>query len=397
MANAKFPQAVSYLLQNDRLLGEVIVNLPRKYVSQRQSALVLKWSQDLLTLEIDEEQLDKLRIDELVSQLAHDAYHIIWEHPIRYAHSKHPHLATIACDMAVNEYLKEAPADSWTRSEVEKITRTAFEAQAGSASYLRELLALSLEKRQELARHFKAKAGHQHTEATPRWINAPAGNDIKRKAQIRRLTHQAYQSLTQHQRGLLPASLNSYLKKSDEQFALPPQAAIWRLMGQVPSGYEPSRARFNRRQPWRMDLMGKITRFKSRLYVFVDNSGSMGDEDIGRVLDLCQRLAGRVDTEITVISFDAAIQGPAQHIQAGKPIKYVRFGGGGTSFQVIFDWLADHHLPLTVPIVILTDGWGETRINQAGYHNVLWLLTTDSALSLKQVHGQVVHLRKLRK
>ena len=397
MASQQLSKAISRLLQQDRLLGEVMVRMPRKYLSDGQDGLSLNWHDDVLHLEIAEQKIQQISMDELVSQLAHEAYHIIWGHPIRYAHTTHPQLAAIACDMAVNEYLADPPANSWTRAEVEKISRTSFPAQAGSRVYLQQLLSLPLAKQQQLTNRLQAKANrHDNRLPVHRWINAPSGNDVKRQAQIKCLTKQAYQSSTQHQRGLLAASLNSWLAKSHDQFAFPIQAVIWRLLGQVPSGYEESRARFNRRQPWRMDLMGKISKYKSRLYVFVDNSGSMGDQDISRLLDLCQRLASRLDTALTIVSFDAAIQGPVQHLQAGQSIDLIRHGSGGTSFQVIFNWLKEQHLPMTAPVIILTDGWGETELDQFGFHNVLWLLTTNSDLSVKQVQGQVIHLRKLK-
>lgn len=389
-----FSQVVGQLLSDERLLGEVIVRLPRSYVDDDKVPVYLAWHEDELTLYINVPLVASMRLDEMEHQLAHEAYHVIWGHPVRYLHTDHPQLAAVACDMAVNEYLDEPPAGSWTRATVEKITRISFPARAGSADYLQQLLSMPLEKQQQLASKMRT-AGSSTTQAGHyRWINADTGNDLKRRAQVRQLTRQAYQSLTERQRGLLPGTLTQELHPSQGHYALPLQTAIWHLLGQVPSGYTPSRARFNRRQPWRMDLMGQVTKYNSRLYVFVDNSGSMGDADIGRLLDLCQRLVNRLDTEMILQSFDARLQGPVQQVSGGRRVKFVRYGGGGTSYQPIFDWLRKQGLAKNVPVIVLTDGWGESEVNQFGFRNVLWLLTTNSPLSVRHPLGQVVHLRR---
>lgn len=392
----RFSQAVGELLKDERLLGEIIVRLPRSYVDEGKTPVYLAWHDDQLTIHIDLTLLASMRMDELEHCLAHEAYHVIWGHPLRYMHTAHPQLAAIACDMAVNEYLDEPPRNSWTRAMVEKITRTSFPARAGSATYLQQLLSMPLAKQQQLASQLKSggpstKEGNQH-----RWINDQVGNELKRQAQVSQLRQQAYQSLTEHQRGLLPGNLAQQLQPIQEHYDLPLRQAIWHLLGQVPSGHTPSRARFNRRQPWRMDLMGQVTKYDSHLYVFIDNSGSMADADISRLLDLCQRIVDRLDTKIVLQSFDAALQGPVQQLSHGQKIKFVRYGGGGTSYQPIFNWLRDQHLAKNVPVIILTDGWGEREVDQAGFHNVLWLLSTDYTISVKQPLGQVIHLRRYR-
>ncbi|MBT8951606.1 hypothetical protein BTI19_09760, partial [Lactobacillus delbrueckii subsp. bulgaricus] len=57
-----------------------------------------------------------------------------------------------------------------------------------------------------------------------------------------------------------------------------------RGLGQIPSGTKASHARFNRRQPARMEIPGQIGDTRLDLQVYVDNSGSISDLMLQRLL-----------------------------------------------------------------------------------------------------------------
>ena len=158
-----------------------------------------------------------------------------------------------------------------------------------------------------------------------------------------------------------------------------------RLLGRIPSGKQDTRARFNRRQPLRMELPGQIDRLNADIYAFVDNSGSMSDQEIAGVLTELQYLTVQLNSQVEIIPFDARVHSEqATRLQPGKNVSYQRTGGGGTCFQTIFDWLQKQHVSRQqATVVILTDGWGESELAVHGYRNVLWLLSTESELSVK--------------
>jgi len=181
-----------------------------------------------------------------------------------------------------------------------------------------------------------------------------------------------------------------------------PAALAWRRLivkglGQMPSGKRPSRARFNRRQPARMELPGQISDTRLAVQVYVDNSGSISDNTLQYLLSQVATLTQAVTATITVKAFDAIVQ-PGQTYQANLPqqIRFVRHGGGGTVYQSIFDDLARAHLTnRTTLALILTDGRGERTIDDHGFTNVIWLLAHQrDHLSVQPAIGQVVTLRK---
>ena len=93
----------------------------------------------------------------------------------------------------------------------------------------------------------------------------------------------------------------------------------------------------------------------------------------------------QLNSQVEIIPFDAKVHSEqATRLQPGKNVSYQRTGGGGTCFQAVFDWLQKQHVSRQqATVVILTDGWGESELAVHGYRNVLWLLSTESELSVK--------------
>lgn len=405
MARQVIAYAVSRILAKQRLLGEILMRIPRQMVAANDAVVALVWQQDQLTLVIDFRQLRSLRAGEIESLLMHEAYHVLWQHPLRYDQTDHPELTTVACDVTVNQYLDEPPQGTMTLSQLERLTRVHFQSGQSSSYYRRQLLALPLKQQKRVAQYLQASHDTQRKGASRKlhgplethagWQIHGEANQLLRTAQLKKVVQGNLEALTQRQRGLLPERIRQTLGPMQEQVQLPINAAIRRVLGAVPNGKQDSRARFNRQQPLRLELPGQITKYVSRLYVFVDQSGSMPDKMVKGLLDLCQRLVTQLDTEVVVVAFDAAIEGKPQQLKsAADHLENLRQGGGGTSYQPIFDYLKAQRRAKNTPILILTDGWGDEQIDDHGFHNVLWLLTTDSPLSVKNIPTNVMHLRR---
>ena len=159
-------------------------------------------------------------------------------------------------------------------------------------------------------------------------------------------------------------------------------------MGTAIDGQRASFARFNRRQPYRMDLPGRVSRLVTPVEIFVDQSGSMGDATVARLLKMVVALVHQQGWQVHLTAFDAAIQG---RLAVGQ---LRRLGGGGTRFAAIFEDLRVRRVIPTTPILILTDGAGEEELDARPYQNVLWLLTTGAKLSVQDPPGSYFHLRK---
>ncbi len=333
------------------------------------------------------EQVNRQRLDDLVNDLRHQALHIIWQHPLRYAQERDRSLVNVACDVAVNQYLTTPPAGTMTLARLEQILHQPLPVQADSQTYLQILRNLDQRQQTRLATELKkSQASTQHQG----WYQN--GNQLIRQGNLKQVVRQSIHHLTARQRGTLPQAVREILMPTSQHYRLPFRQAFWRLVGQVPSGYQESRARFNRRQPQRLELPGRVTRLVTRLTVFVDQSGSMSNDTLSKVVGMLNELAKQADIEMQVGDFDAQVQTPP------KPVNHLaafeRHGGGGTSYQAVFDYLADHNFSRQTPVIIVTDGWGEHKIDDHGYHRVLWLLTSQDHLSVQQPVGQVIRLEE---
>jgi predicted metal-dependent peptidase len=172
------------------------------------------------------------------------------------------------------------------------------------------------------------------------------------------------------------------------------RAVLKRGLGQVPAGRQAAYGRFNRRQPVRMELPGNIVRTWQRVAVFVDESGSMGNQEISYLLGQMATSLAVYPAQVTVYPFDTTVDEAASFRLEKRPQHLSRTGGGGTRFQAVFDrlprLLAGSDQPL---VVILTDGYGEERVQSTLPVTVVWLLTSPVAeFSVVNAPGTVVSL-----
>ena len=403
-------EAIIIILQKQRLFGEVLLQLPRENDLQLPVMMRLRWEDDRLVLVINPEKLANVRNDELQSLLEHEALHLIWMHPLRYASYPHQDLVQIATDVAVNQYLTEPPQGTVTLSQLEKALRQKLMPKLDSQDYLNILEQLPAEQQEKLHQPgLKLNGGKQKENTTADKVKTAdthngwqesktsqqISNQIVRLANIKRILNNSWRQTPQRDRGLLPGNVRSQLQKVQKTKIVDWRQVFRHQFGLIARGQVNSHARFNRRQPLRMDLPGKVTRLDPAVDIFVDNSGSVTDQEIVQTLTTLEKMLKKTKLTANVYSFDARVT-TKQKLHDGKKLDFRRTGGGGTSFQCIFDYLHQHHLTKRNRIIIIiTDGWGEERINNYHYQNVYWLMMTKAnQLSVKEPRGRVLEMRR---
>lgn len=401
-------EAIIIILQKQRLFGEVLLQLPRENDLQLPAMMGLRWEDNRLVLVINPEKLANVRNDELQSLLEHEALHLIWMHPLRYASYPHQDLVQIATDVAVNQYLTEPPQGTVTLSQLEKALRQKLMPKLDSQDYLNILEQLPAEQQEKLHQPgLKLNGGKQEENATADEVkiadthngwqesktSQQISNQVVRLANIKQILNRSWRQTPQRDRGLLPGNVRSQLQKVQKTKIVDWRQVFRHQFGLIARGQVNSHARFNRRQPLRMDLPGKVTRLDPAVDIFVDNSGSVTDQEIVQTLTILEKMLKKTKLTANVYSFDARVT-TKQKLHDGKKLDFRRTGGGGTSFQCIFDYLHQHHLTKRNRIIIITDGWGEERINDYHYQNVYWLMMTKAnQLSVKEPPGRVLEMR----
>lgn len=402
---------VTAILHHHRLLGEILLQLPRVYDPATSGAVGIAWQGNQLVLKINSQELVKLRIDDAQILLEHEALHVIWRHPLRYAAYPHQGLVQLATDVAVNQYLPAAPAGTVTLGQLERLLRQRLPEKQDSQDYLAVLEKLSPEERDRLHRAgIKLNGNHKGKKAAPGkntpttdthdgWYhhgNSVTVNQQVRIGKIRQLLQKAWSQTPQRDRGLLPGEIQQQLNMHPTKVATPLwQEVLRRQLGSVVAGKQESHARFNRRQPLRMDLPGQVSHLVPDLQIFVDNSGSVPDKELARAIDAINGMVKQFRLSATVYTFDAHVNSPGQKLRPGVKVKRERHGGGGTSFQSVFDFLCHQRIAKRAVVIIITDGWGETTIRNHHYQNVYWLLTTERGqLSVPSRANHVFELKE---
>lgn len=393
--------AIVQVLQQRRLLGEILIQLPRQIDDQGHPTIGLRWQDNQLRLVVTTKYLQNVDAEMMVLMLEHQALHVLWQHPFRYQNAIHPGLVKVATDVAVNQYLPATPVGTVDLGQLERLLRRKLPRQQDSGVYLKILETLTIPEQERLKKagwqlEKRQPSGTQAGDSHRGWQSGSqmANSQSIRLAHLRALSQRAYQRTPRRDRGLIPGNLLAVIQGTTQEPELNWRTILRQQVGLVVHGRRDTHARFNRRQPLRIELAGQVSRLVNELLVFVDNSGSVPDQELSQVWGELRNLQQRYDVSFTSYPFDARVH--EREAQTGnRPIKLQRSGGGGTAFQPIFDFLNNNRVnPATHQVVIITDGYGEQTINQYQYTNVDWLLTgSPQELSVTNVQGKILSMK----
>ena len=200
-------------------------------------------------------------------------------------------------------------------------------------------------------------------------------------------TTQASEVNEGHYRGLIPGDLiDEAIHGKAKRGKLPLRTVIQRGLGKLKQGVERTFTRVNYKQGNRPDILkGSRNILNKEIICYVDNSGSMGENEINFALNEISAIAAKTKSKQTVYPFDTQVySNNPQYVEKDGRFKFFPTGRGGTSFQPVFDHLKEskkNDNNSTVCIVI-TDGWGESTIDTHGFRNVVWILVEEKKNTL---------------
>lgn len=390
---ALLTQATMTLLGSQRLYGELLVRLPKTLLHGQQAALQLQ-VKPALTLAVDPDRLLVLCQTgaALTAVLKHVLGHLIWRHLDRYADQTDDPLVQLATDLAVNEYIPDLPKGAFSRSQINFQYHLNLLPKQDSATYLHAL------NQSDLGQNKRGQAFHSgHDTQLPTVTQLDSheqwqGTDDAVKAAVDQLLSDAWFNTPEKQRGLLPSAIQQQLRVIQQPLSFNWRQLLQRGLGNAVRLRDDAYNRFDRRQPYRLELPGSRVSTVRTVVVFVDQSGSMSDTEVATVLGQVMTLLKRYQDTLIVVPFDAAVHADQlQRVRHAGQLHQQRFGGGGTAYQPIFNWLLEQgYRDENAVAMILTDGHGEARVDQHRFTNVIWgLTTTVSDLSVHQPIGSV--------
>lgn len=413
-------------LRQQPFYGHLLVQLPRRYEHTARTLFALGWQGTQLGLLINDRYWSTVvNIDEIQAMLVHLSLHLLWEHPLRYAFDTDVDTVAIATDVAVNQVMDPPLPQTWTLAALNQRLDRHLPANADSQLYLKALresgaqsavLGSSTDFKQiklndassqpTAVQHHQndrqrvdqiKSAKRQLVDDPSTWQTLSRRDTQSANEQIHSLFQQALEQTTSVQRGRLPSTVTAQISRLRQRWRNQPwQSRLAQFIGSTPQGQQTSHARFNRRQPYRMELPGQLQRRVAELVIAIDESASIDSDTLATFLTTVQAIMRSTPAPIMVLFFDAKVQRSVT-LAAGQtklPMTFLRRQvGGGTRFQAIFDYLTSQAKLGMPPIVlVLTDGQGESVITAGGFTRVLWLVTVGHDLSVQSPPGWVFPL-----
>ncbi|MFY1048803.1 VWA-like domain-containing protein [Apilactobacillus sp. 1-1-2] len=375
------------LIRNKSFYGEILLHLNRNADDTIDSFLALKWSNNRLELAYNPTHLkdDLADANDLIAILEHLAMHIIWLHPLRYFN--HNQLNDVASDVAVNQYVSDVYSKGWTLDKLNYQYNLDMKPNLDSSQYAKQLYDLFSQDKQDGVgkldnANLRIVDNHRYFNEDGNISNQ--GYD-QRKKSIDSLLRDVYSQY----RGDLSMAVDKQIK-SVVMPRINLQQIVRRITGNKSNRPKKNYTRFNRRQPYRMDLPGRIRGQSENVNVFIDSSGSISDDQYANMVSVVKAIQSIPNIEVNCYTFDAEV-----HAISDRLISNQRLLQGGTKYQSIVDYVHEHKLA-SQGCIVFTDGKGEEYLNQPNF-NITWvLLGYENELSVRNQKANVLYLDQIR-
>lgn len=374
-------QAARQLLDESRFYGEILLRLTRVYDVEAKNAVDVRYATHQWQLVINPVLFAATypTTENIRGILEHQVLHLVWQHPIRYGGVRTENLrrvVNLATDLAVNQYVQADFAGKVLPAKFSQRFHIQLPAFADSQKYY-DLLLPFMDDLPTTGGTIGDEAPHAGW-ATNQHTATEAG------AALQNLINQAQTDVQVAGRGR-SAGLGTQAIAIHSTHTLNWRRILTNQRIHQAAEYHDTRARFNRRQPYRIDLLGQVLNQQVQVVVFVDQSASINEVLAVRFVNEAHAIQRQIQGQVELYAFDSAVYPLAD------PSK--RHQGGGTTFQALFDELKTAHFHWQqTQVVILTDGAGEELVKQHHFKNVTWVLPVKQVLSVSKPVGRVIYL-----
>jgi len=344
--------------------------------------------------------LDSLTDSELDFVMMHEILHVVLQHCLREDNREHEEF-NIACDIVVNSNILLENNMSRNSITLKKYGESMHIAPDGKEGYeyTAEQVYNMLPKRKKkkgspngsgvATGRAKQEISDEDHKPVWRWDDHTRWGMYEEDATLRDVWVKRFEDAAEaisvrdpsNTRGLMPR----FAKRILEELRKP--QTDWRIVLNdfiqeevVDYSFSPPDRRFDDSPFFLPDFNGKDDMVENILFM-IDTSGSMSDKMITAAYSEIKGAIDQFDGKLSgwLGFFDAAIIEPKPFANE-EEFKIIRpAGGGGTDFQIIFEYVHKHMTDKPpASIIILTDGFAPfPQEKLAGGIPVLWLLNND--------------------
>ncbi|MBM7833109.1 VWA-like domain-containing protein [Clostridium sardiniense] len=334
---------------------------------------------------------------EMGALFKHEIYHIMFNHYEREKELKNSYskeAVSVAMDISINQFIKHLPMECKRIDSVKMEYNINLKDEMTVEYYAKEIDE-AIKKREEKNKNKKKK---NESDKIKREYDTESAHDVWEnlemdKDRVKELTKKTAISSI---KGDTPKNILDIVAKYKEKEEINWQEFLKRILPTVKSGYKKTIVRRDRRQPDRVDLRGALRDTIPELIVAIDISASMSEDDVRKIMvEVLAITRSRVD-KIKVIECDDMIR-RVYDIRTPRDIKERSSKNGATKFSPVFEYIKDNRLSDRV-LIYFTDGIGEEKLTvKPTLKNVIWVLTGEGKLSLKEKFGVIKHIKVKKK
>lgn len=371
--------ATKTLMWSEPFYGIFLSMLNKNWVDKITARVVLEGIN--LGLELGREFWDELPPKHKEGLVKHELLHVCFEHLTNYSvqRKENAELLGIAMDLEVNSYIEDdmLPSGGCT---VDSFPELNLKRRGGTLYYYEELKR-SQNKSPNLQKMIAAMKQGQSTvviqiNEDSKELNTPDHNfmdDLSEAnkelvtSQMKHLINEVVEQV-QKSRGTIPGEVEELIKKLN---AFTPPIFDWKAYlrrfvgGAFDTETKKSRRKLNPRYP---DEAAIKIKFKKRILISIDTSGSVSTEELQKFLNEMHFIQ-RSGVAIEVLQCDAIVRDVTKFDHRAD---FKVYGRGGTDFQPVIDYYNDNYRDYCC-MIFFTDGECYAPTKSIG--KMLWVVT----------------------
>lgn len=293
---------------------------------------------------------------EVVAILRHEVLHVLFQHFSRRGERIHE-LFNVACDIAINQFIKDLPPDACDLSTGSKAGMEPMLAFQTAEYYYNELIRRGIKVRHVFDSHDWDDGIGELTKDELHEL------DLNIKAMQERARHKS--------RGNLTSDMEQLLNLTGGNTRVSWQTALRRGTGKRSKQRVETIKKRNKRYPKRIEMRGYKRKMSSDLLIVLDVSGSVADEDVIRGLGAVRSVCAQTGAVASILQIDTEVKGVSE-INANSR-QFIRRASGGTHLYPAISYINENKMKPDM-ILVMTDGCIESTWETPPRTQVMFLL-----------------------